>query len=104
MDVREHALLVATSGVGYDWFQTGVWFVTTGGKKQDPAAGASLLKMGLDMAGVASGDRDDDAGTTNRTWHYPMGQFIDRFHAGDQPGLVMVQVSGNAYTTRAGRR
>jgi hypothetical protein len=74
-----------------------VWFVTTGGKKQDTAAGASLLKMGLDVAGLASGDRDDRR-DDQPTWHYPMGQFIDRFHAGDQPGLVMVQVGGNAYT------
>jgi len=26
-----------------------------------------------------------------------VGQYIDRFHAGDKPGLVLVQVSGNAY-------
>ncbi len=28
IDVREHMLLAATSNVGYDWFQTGIWFET----------------------------------------------------------------------------
>ncbi len=99
VDVREHALLVATSGVVYDWYETGVWFVSTGEKKQDKAPGASLLKMGLDIAGMATGDGDDGRDRDDQpTWHYPMGQYIDRFHAGDQPGLVMVQVGGNAYT------
>ena len=97
VDVREHALLVATSGVGYDWFETGVWFMATGEKKQDAAGGANLLKMGLDLAGLATGDGDDRRDDQPK-WHYPMGQFMDRFHAGDQPGLVMVQVGGNAYT------
>jgi uncharacterized protein (AIM24 family) len=98
VDVREHALLVATSGVGYDWFQTDVWFVTTGVKKQDQSGGASLLKMGLDLAGVASGDRHEERRDDQPAWHYPMGQYMDRFQAGDRPGLVMVQVGGNAYT------
>jgi uncharacterized protein (AIM24 family) len=98
VDVREHALLVATSGVAYDWYESGVWFVTTGDKKQDEAAGAGLLKMGLDLAGMARGDDRRDDRNDQPTWHYPMGQYIDRFQAGDQPGLVMVQVGGNAYT------
>ena len=50
--------------------------------------------MGLDLAGMATGDGDDAGRDDQPTWHYPMGQFMDRFHAGDQPGLVMVQVSG----------
>jgi hypothetical protein len=84
--------------VGYDWFETGVWFVTTGDKKQDEAAGAGLFKMGLDLAGLASGDRHEERRDDQPTWHYPMGQYMDRFHAGEKPGLVMVQVGGNAYT------
>ncbi|HTX37952.1 MAG TPA: AIM24 family protein [Bryobacteraceae bacterium] len=31
LDVREHMLLAATSNVGYDWFQTGIWFETQQG-------------------------------------------------------------------------
>ncbi len=97
VDVREHTLLVATSGVGYEWVEAGIWFVTTGEQKSDAAAGSSLLKMGLDLAGIADGsDRDRDRDDQPK-WHYPVGQYIDRFHAGDQPGLVLVQASGNAY-------
>jgi uncharacterized protein (AIM24 family) len=32
VDVREHLLLVASSNVAYDWFQTNVWFHTKEGK------------------------------------------------------------------------
>jgi uncharacterized protein (AIM24 family) len=28
IDVREHVFMVATSQLAYDWFQTGIWFVT----------------------------------------------------------------------------
>lgn len=96
VDVREHALVAATMGVGYDWVETGVWFVSTAEQKEDMAAGVKLFKMGLEMAGAASGDRDRNR-DNQPTWHYPVGQYIDRFHAGDQPGLVLVQVNGNAY-------
>lgn len=95
VDVREHALLAATSGVGYDWVESGVWFVATEQQKEDEPGGVKLLKMGLEMAGVADGrdrERNDQP-----TWHYPVGQYMDRFHAADKPGLVLVQVSGNAY-------
>ena len=95
VDVREHALLVATSAVAYDWVDSGVWFVSAEGRKEGSAPGGGLLKMGLDMAGVPGMDRGRD--NQQQTWHYPVGQFLDRFHAGDKPGLVMVQVSGNAY-------
>lgn len=33
IDVREHMLLVATSNVAYDFFQTGIWFRTRNGKE-----------------------------------------------------------------------
>lgn len=35
IDVREHVFLVATDKVAYDWFQTGIWFVTGAGKEQE---------------------------------------------------------------------
>jgi uncharacterized protein (AIM24 family) len=35
IDVREHVFMIATSTVEYDWFQSGVWFVTTNGKDRE---------------------------------------------------------------------
>jgi len=89
VDVREHALLVATSSVAYDWLPTDVWFVTSGGH-HEAAPGGGMLRMGMELGGERG--RDDQP-----TWHYPVGQYIDRFFARDRPGLVLVQVSGNAY-------
>ncbi|HUB70840.1 MAG TPA: AIM24 family protein [Acidimicrobiales bacterium] len=98
VDVREGALLVATSGVGYDWVDSGVWFVAPEGGHQEAASpGGSLLRAGLEMAGRGGGGLDRGRDNQQPTWHYPVGQYLDRFHAGDRPGLVMVQVSGNAY-------
>jgi uncharacterized protein (AIM24 family) len=95
VDVREHALLVATSSVTYDWVETGVWFVTSGGHKEASSPAGGLLKMGLELGGISAGDRGGD--DNQPTWHYPMGQYMDRFYAKDRPGLVLVQASGNAY-------
>ena len=53
--------------------------------------------MGLQMAGARGMDRDRGRDNNQQEWHYPVGQFLDRFQAGEQPGLVMVQASGNAY-------
>lgn len=97
VDVRENVLLAATLGVTYDWAETGVWFVATQEQKEDQAGGVKLLKMGLELAGATSGNDRDRNRNEQPTWHYPVGQYIDRFHAGDKPGLVLVQVSGNAY-------
>lgn len=30
-------------------------------------------------------------------WHYPVGQFIDRFHAGGGPGLLLIHSPGNVF-------
>jgi uncharacterized protein (AIM24 family) len=65
VDVREHRFLVATNSVGYDWYQSGVWFVT------------------------GSGD--------DRETHYPLGQYIDRFHADGGPGLLLIHSPGNVF-------
>ncbi len=35
VDVREHVMLVATTSVTYDWFQTGVWFSTGSGDEKE---------------------------------------------------------------------
>jgi uncharacterized protein (AIM24 family) len=97
VDVREHALLAATANVSYQWARSDVWYVTQGESKVDTAAGIKVLKMGMEVAGVV-GDRDRGGRNDERVWHYPVGQNLDRFTAGDTPGLVLVQVGGNAYT------
>jgi uncharacterized protein (AIM24 family) len=99
VDVREHALLAATNNVTYGWQRSDVWYVTQGESKADAPAGIKLLKMGMDVAGVAS-DRERERNDRNDqpVWHYPVGENLDRFTAGDTPGLVLVQVGGNAYT------
>jgi uncharacterized protein (AIM24 family) len=37
---------------------------------------------------------------TDREYHYPAGQFMDRFTAVDQPGLVLLHASGNVMVRR----
>jgi len=100
VDVREHALLAATGNVGYQWLSSDVWYVTRGdGTKADAPAGMKLLKMGLQVAGApGGGESRRDERQDQPVWHYPVGQFVDRFTTGDQPGLVLVQSGGNAYT------
>ncbi len=98
VDVREHALLAATSGVDYGWEATNVWFVTSG-ESGGSGSKLGLLKKGLELADVdVPGVGDVGGGDDDRPeWHYPLGQFIDRFHAPTEPGLVLVQVGGNAF-------
>jgi uncharacterized protein (AIM24 family) len=96
VDVREHQLVAATVGVGYDWYESGIWFTTSGRGGATQSGGLGLLKMGLDLAGLDVGDGgDDDRNETE--WHYPVGRNVDRFVAGDRPGVVLVQVGGNAF-------
>ena len=85
VDVREHQMVAATGALAYDWIDSGIWFVTSGGNRQDQAAGTKLLKMGLDIAGVAGGDGGDRGGNETE-WHYPLGQYLDRFTATERPG------------------
>jgi uncharacterized protein (AIM24 family) len=35
IDVREHRFLVATGNVGYEWFQSNIWFVTGSGDESE---------------------------------------------------------------------
>ncbi len=35
VDVREHVLVMATSSVSYDWFQSGIWFTTRKGDERE---------------------------------------------------------------------
>jgi uncharacterized protein (AIM24 family) len=96
VDVREHQLVAGTLGVGYDWYETGIWFTTSGRGGAAEAAGTGLLKMGLDLVGLDAGG-GDDRGRDEIEWHYPVGRYMDRFVAGDRQGLVLVQVGGNAF-------
>jgi uncharacterized protein (AIM24 family) len=96
VDVREHQLVAATLGVGYDWYETGIWFTTSGKGRAGEAVTTGLLKMGLDLVGMDSGG-GDDSGRDEIEWHYPVGRYMDRFVAGERPGLVLVQVGGNAF-------
>ena len=95
VDVREHQMVAATGPLAYDWVDSGIWFVTSGGSRQDEASGTKLLRMGLDLAGMADGG-DDDRGNETEL-HFPLGQYLDRFTATDRPGAVLVQVGGNAF-------
>jgi uncharacterized protein (AIM24 family) len=95
VDVREHQLVVATRDVGYDWYDSGIWFSTSGDGRGSDSGGAGLLKLGLNLAGLDSDDRDDRRDEVR--WVYPVGQQVDRFTAGDAPGLVLVQCGGNAF-------
>src|SRR5579871_3712914 len=96
VDVREHQMVLATGAVSYDWYDSGVYFVTSGGRSaQNEASGLKLLKMATDVVGMADGDVDTRSDETE--WHYPMGRFVDRFVAGEKPGAVFVQVGGNAF-------
>jgi uncharacterized protein (AIM24 family) len=94
VDVREHHLVVATLGVGYDWYDSGIWFQATEGRGLTQAGGAGVLKMGLDLAGI--GDRDDRRDDEVR-WYYPVGRQVDRFVAGERPGAVLIQSGGNSF-------
>jgi uncharacterized protein (AIM24 family) len=70
VDIREHVFVAATSNVGYDWFQTDVWFRTKRGDETE--------------------------------LHYPVGMAMDRFTAGETPGLVLVHGAGNVFERRLG--
>jgi uncharacterized protein (AIM24 family) len=96
VDVREHHMVAATRGMGFDWYDSGIWFMTRG----DPNAGsqsggAGLLKMGLDLAGVDIGRQERRSDETE--YHYPLGRHVDRYAAGDRPGLVLAQAGGNVF-------
>ncbi len=101
IDVREHQLVAATRGVGYDWYDSGIWFTTSGEGSASQSGSAGLLKMGLDLAGIDSGGGDERRQDEVR-WTYPVGRQVDRFAAADRPGLVLIQCGGNAFTRDLG--
>ena len=96
VDVREHHLVAASKDLSFDWYDSGVWFVTRGEQGAGTQfGGAGLLKMGMDMAGVDIGRNERRADETE--YHYPVGRHVDRFAAGDRPGLVLAQAGGNVF-------
>jgi uncharacterized protein (AIM24 family) len=96
VDVREHHLVAATRGLDFEWYDSGVWFVTRGESGEGSQFGGSgLLKMGLDMVDLDVGVRDRNDRET--VYHYPLGRYVDRFMARDRPGLVLAQAGGNVF-------
>jgi uncharacterized protein (AIM24 family) len=95
VDVREHHFVGAAGAINFDWYDSGIWFRTSG----DPGAGsqmggAGILKMGLDIAGVG-GEREERRNEDR--WIYPVGQQVDRFTAGETPAAVLIQAGGNVF-------
>lgn len=98
VDVREHQMVVATSGIRYDWYPSGIWFSARGdGSASTQTGGAGVLKMGLDLAGIGGSGGRDERSDEEITYHYPVGEEVDRFTAGDAPGAVLIQSGGNAF-------
>jgi uncharacterized protein (AIM24 family) len=102
VDVQENHFVVATSPVGYDWLDSGIWFTTSGGKSRSRTGikvGMSLLKVGLDMLNSDGdgGDGDGDDGDNEIEWHYPVGKNLDRFTTGPTPGLLLLHAGGNSF-------
>jgi uncharacterized protein (AIM24 family) len=100
VDVREHQLVAATLGVGYDWYDPGIWFSVSGDGGASQSGGAGLLQMGLDLAGLDSDRREEQRNEVR--WVYPVGRQVDRFTAAEAPGLVLVQCGGNAFVRDLG--
>lgn len=69
VDVREHLFMFATNKVAYDWFTTNIWYTTQTGS-------------------------GDDA---EQETHHPVGMLMDRFHAPESPGLLILHAAGNVF-------
>jgi uncharacterized protein (AIM24 family) len=65
IDVQEHHFLAATGQVGYEYFNSGVWYTTRNGDETET--------------------------------HYPVGQYLDRFHAQQAHGLLLLHAGGNVF-------
>jgi hypothetical protein len=85
--------------VGYDWQDSNVWYRASGSTgAADTGAGLGLLNMGLQAAGMADGRGDRRDRQHEDGWHYPVGRYVDRFVAGERPGLVLIGAGGAAFT------
>jgi uncharacterized protein (AIM24 family) len=67
VDVREHVFMIATHSVGYDWFNSGIWYTTQSSDGKD------------------------------RETHYPIGIYMDRFSADTTAGLLLLHGAGNVF-------
>src|ERR1700728_964049 len=110
IDVSEGHMVVASESIDYDWNESNVWYATNPQSADwaDSGAGLGLLNLGLEATRRAGMDdrhdrdrrerRDNDDRYDETTgWHYPVGRYIDRFTAGDRPGLVMIGAGGAAF-------
>ena len=110
VDVCEGHMVVASESIDYDWNESNVWYATNpqSADVADSGAGLGLLNIGLGAARMAGvGDRHDEDRRERRNiddrydestgWHYPVGRYVDRFTAGDRPGLVMIGAGGAAF-------
>jgi len=73
VDVREHIFMIATHSIAYDWLQTNVYFTTS-------------------KESMLTGETSKETET-----HYPIGKYMDRFTAGDSPGLLLLHGGGNIF-------
>ena len=95
IDVREHHMVAASLDLAFEWYDSGVWFLTRGeADAGTQSGGAGLLRMGLDLAGV---DTRGEERRDQAVYHYPLGRHVDRFIAGSRPGLVLAQAGGNVF-------
>lgn len=67
---REHTFLAATGGVAYDYFLSGI--------------SLQIHKVGKDQNDV--------------DYVFPIGQYLDKFVAGDRPGLLLLHCAGDCFT------
>jgi len=74
VDVVEHRFLAGTGNVGYQWHNSNVWFTT--------------------WTDTSDGGEEE--------WHYPLGQYIDRFVAQGAPGLLWLHAPGNTFVRDLG--
>ena len=69
VEVREHAMLIASGTTAYSWAPSGIWFEVI--KREGNQPKPEML--------------------------FPMGQMLDRFSATQAPGLVLLHAKGNSF-------
>jgi len=94
IDVREHRMVAAGGSVSHDFYDSDIWFRSrSGGSVGDAGAASSLLGMALDLSGVDVASRRDQTDVSEIV--YPLGFQVDRFAAGSEPGVVVLQAGGD---------
>ena len=94
IDVREHRLVAVGGSFSYDFYDSGIWFQTRGGGSAgDGGSVSGLLGMALDLSGLDTSSRPGRASQPEVV--YPLGAQVDRFSAGSEPGVVLLQAGGD---------